>query len=129
MQLFGIHRHTYAESGSAQTPLVLHQELGIAHFVLRAWIWVLVYYLVLPGTLPVIQMRIQVAALTQAGLYIGNKLYDILSTLQDISTMAASFRTIIFAWFQHQPIQLHGIIVVHDAFEEAQGLAVEVGSY
>jgi hypothetical protein len=62
-------------------------------------------------------MRIQVAALTQAGLYIGNKLYDILSTLQDISTMAASFRTILLSWLQHQPkptqpVQLHGIIVV-----------------
>lgn len=35
MQLFGIHGHTYAESDSAQTPLVLNQELGTAHFVLR----------------------------------------------------------------------------------------------
>jgi hypothetical protein len=90
---------------------------GLLTLYSGAWIWVLVYCLVLPGTLLVIQMRIQVAALTQAGLYIGNKLYDILSTLQDISIMAASFRTILLAWLQHQPeptqpVQLHGIIVV-----------------
>jgi hypothetical protein len=70
MQLFGIHRHCYAESDSAQTPLVLNQELGLLTLYSGAWIWVLVYCLVLLGTLLVIQMRIQVAALTQVGLYI-----------------------------------------------------------